>query len=500
MGEMAELHWHGYRYYPYERELARREIQTLLPGAQIDETDGRIRLLGDFDDNAAQRLVYFAASSVSGRTAPTIQAQLERINGNGVNRQSTRYSAHGLHEYKGKFNPQVARAILNILGVRTGARVIDPFCGSGTTLLECAHLGIKAAGTDINPLAVFIANAKLDAFRVQAKLHRQALKDALLRGKKVRVPKAHSRDGRQEYLLSWFDASVFDEIERLRLSIQDGNSRSAAPLLSIASNMLRDYSLQDPNDLRIRRRKTPVPTRPFHEAFEESALQFFAKLADAQAILQESHMNSRALLIDSRSLRVGMRGIGSRSFDCAITSPPYATALPYIDTQRLSLVWLGLIPPSEILPLEARLVGSREVRGQSKRDLLANLLANSANLPRAQANYCRTLQHALSETDGFRRQAVPLLLYRYFAGMADVFRALKPLMKEEAPFALIVGHNHTILGGKRFDIDTPTHLAAIAQTCGWSHEETISLQTYQRYGYHMGNAVNEESLVILRAA
>src|SRR5690606_9811641 len=112
--------------------------------------------------------------------------------------------------------------------------------------------------------------------------------------------------------------------------------------------------------------------------------------------------------------------------------------------QRLSLVWLSLIPPSEILPLEARLIGSREVRGkQSKLALLEQLMENNACLPEAQANYCLMLQNALGRDDGFRRQAVPLLLYRYFAGMAQVFTALRPLMRARAPFALIVGGNHT---------------------------------------------------------
>lgn len=497
---MAELRWHRYRYYPYERALARREIETLLPGAEIAETDEGIRLRGGFDHKVAKRLVYFAAASVSGRLKPTTQAQLERVNGNGVNRQSTRYSAHGLHEYKGKFNPQIARAVLNILDVQPGARVIDPFCGSGTALLECAHLGMKAVGADINPLAVFIANAKLDAIRVPASEHRQALEAALKRRKVVRFPKTAGQDPRGEYLRSWFDAPMLDAIERLRIAIQTGQSTSTPPLLAVASNLLRDYSLQDPNDLRIRRRKSPVPTKPFHEAFEEVALQFFTKLEDAQAILRRSTTSSRALLLDSRTLRHGLPGLGTACFDCALTSPPYATALPYIDTQRLSLVWLGLIPPSEILPLEARLVGSREVRGESKRELLANLLANRSGLPAAQAEYCRALQAALSHHDGFRRQAVPLLLYRYFGGMAQVFRALRPLMKDGAPLALIVGRNHTILAGKRYDIDTPAHLATIAKSCGWAHQETMPLQTYQRYGYHMENAVNGEGLVIVRAA
>lgn len=496
---MVELIRHSYRYYPYELELARREVATLLPSVSLSETEKGIRLRGDFDKKITQRLVYFSAAIEDEKSVSTMQARLERVNGNGVNRQSTRYSAHGLHEYKGKFNPQIARAILNILDIPIGARVIDPFCGSGTSLLECAHLGMRAVGTDINPLAVFIANAKLTAVRLPSDELRTELAAALKRQRSIKLPKTTADQARRDYLLSWFDMDVFQTVERLREAIGKGEPSCATPLLAVASNLLRDYSLQDPKDLRIRRRKTPIPERPFVEAFEESALQFITKLEDAQSVLRKIPSGSQALLLDSRELQGSKLG-ANKLFDCALTSPPYATALPYIDTQRLSLVWLGLIAPSEIHPLEARLVGSREVRGESKRALLASLMTNGAGLPKAQARYCQSLQAALSEQDGFRRQAVPLLLYRYFAGMAQVFRSLRPLMKDDAPFALIVGSNHTVLSGKRFDINTPQHLAEIATASGWSHTETVPLQTYQRYGYHMENAVIDEGLVIVRAA
>jgi len=83
--------------------------------------------------------------------------------------------------------------------------------------------------------------------------------------------------------------------------------------------------------------------------------------------------------------------------------------------------------------------------------------------------------------------------------MAEAFKSVRDCVKEKAPFALIVGSNHTVLGGRRFEIDTPQHLAEIASSCGWTHEETVPLQTYQRWGYHMSNAVNSEALVIVRA-
>lgn len=497
-----ELQWHQYKYYPYELDLAVREVQAILSPRGFTETKHGIRLEGPFNEDAAARLVYFASLCKEDRVAPTMQAKLERVNGNGPNRQSTRYSAHGIHEYKGKFNPQIARAILNILDIPIGGQVLDPFCGSGTSLLECAHLGMRAFGTDINPLAVFIANAKLTALTMPAAQLRKAL-DAVIQKKKNSSFLRYSiSDARYEYLRSWFDQNILTEIERLRLALSKADPVAEEPLLVIASNLLRDYSFQDPHDLRIRRRKTSLPEQPFIEAFEEAALQLIVRMEDAQDVIETRSPDSagKALLLDSRTMRLGNDGLGRSKFDCVITSPPYATALPYIDTQRLSLVWLGLLPPSEILSLEARLVGSREVRGESKKALLAALMENRANLPQKQYDYCQTLQAALSEEDGFRRQAVPLLLYRYFAGMTEAFRSIRACVKDNAPFALIVGQNHTILSGRRFDIDTPQHLAELAEQNGWTHDETITLQTYQRYGYHMNNAVNAEALVIVRAA
>ena len=203
--------------------------------------------------------------------------------------------------------------------------------------------------------------------------------------------------------------------------------------------------------------------------------------------------------MDCRQSLEGTREIAPAGFDAALTSPPYATALPYIDTQRLSLVWLGLLEPSGILALEARLVGSREIRGTGKADLLSALEANNADLPADEAALCVKLQQTLTEQDGFRRQAVPRLLYRYFADMADSFASVRKVMKPGAKYGLIIGGNHTVLGGQRFDINTPNHLASLAVSRGWKHLETVELQTYKRYGLHSKNASTTEALVILQA-
>jgi site-specific DNA-methyltransferase (cytosine-N4-specific) len=124
---------------------------------------------------------------------------------------------------------------------------------------------------------------------------------------------------------------------------------------------------------------------------------------------------------------------------------------------------------------------------------------NSHGLPEKEAELCATLADALNDNDGFRRQAVPALLYRYFQGMQAAFSSIRPSMRSGAKFALIVGHNHTTLGGRRFDIDTPLHLANLATSAGWELDELLPLQTYQRFGLHMTNAVASETLILLTA-
>src|SRR5690606_37895013 len=139
----------------------------------------------------------------------------------------------------------------------------------------------------------------------------------------------------------------------------------------------RDYSLQEPADLRIRRRLSPFPDVSFMEAFKTKAQSFIHTLSAAQSILGVCKVQSQAQVLDSRTATLDMKA----KVDIGITSPPYATALPYIDTQRLSLVWLDLCSPSELKALEAHLTGSREFARGEKAATNEVVFSNAFNLP-----------------------------------------------------------------------------------------------------------------------
>lgn len=526
---------HNYKYFPYENSLARREIETLFGQKPFLHEEGIVINAPPKWESLASRTTYFKeVSTVTGKNIIPLQALLEASANGGLHelkpgiylapnlkRQSTRYSAHGLHEYRGKFNPQLVRVIGNLLGLRANSWVLDPFCGSGTTLLESAHIGWNALGLDINPLAVEIARAKLAAVQVNPNLlvsYSNELKQRL--SKTIHgIYFDKTFDSRQirklggagwenflpniEYLRAWFSESVLVQLSLILSYINEVKNKNIRVIFQIIfSDILREVSLQDPDDLRIRRRKVPLDNMPAIPMFIDDLTVKLATVLKARRILPKLDTYNKAFLGD---VRCGNEIISNRfsniRFDAAITSPPYVAALPYIDTQRLSLVMLGLLEADEIRIKERTLIGNREISNSIRRELEYAIDTNADLLPSQCILLCRDLKSTVAAgKDGFRRQNMPALVYQYFKDMGLMFKSVHGLLKKNSPFVLVVGKNRTKLNGKDFLIDTPAHLCLVAKEQGFILENAIELDTYHRYNIHRLNSINSETMLILRRA
>ncbi len=77
------------------------------------------------------------------------------------NGSSTRDYTHIYHDYPARMIPQVARKLIQLYG-KTASTLFDPYCGTGSSLVEGMIEGLDVYGTDINPLATLIAEAKTD--------------------------------------------------------------------------------------------------------------------------------------------------------------------------------------------------------------------------------------------------------------------------------------------------------------------------------------------------
>lgn len=487
-----------FKLFPYEIDLLCREVFSLSNGkAKTDIDKKRITAFDDkpqkIVDSILKRSTFIDKIHLDGNEYRTIQGLIESTSIQGKKRQATRYLSHGIHEYRGKFNPQVARSILNILDIRPGSLLLDPFCGSGTTLLEASRLGIEAFGCDINPLAVLISRAKLNAFRIQNGDFLSNIKAAIsFAQRKNRT--AYPTTNREEYLKSWIPDNILIFLENYKSFCY--NLDYPEVYLIVASNLIRDYSYQEPTDLRIRRRISPFPEKHISVALLAAAEALHQKISFfSQFENLNTFPKATAEVQDIREYK-----IKRPCFDVALTSPPYATALPYIDTHRISMVWLDLISPAEIRPLEESLLGSREIAKNEQLRFFSELERYYKILPEQEISICSKLAKALDENDGFRRQAVPALILRYFHDMHKALGNILSMMKPGSPFALVVGSNKTTLGGTEFRIDTPEHIVSLAQNVGWKKREIVTLQTYKRYGLHSKNGINSESLLVLESS
>ncbi len=529
-----EFTWQGYRYLPYEHLFAKRELAALF-GRQAEPGSAGMWLeyQGDWQTAASRTTYFYRALAEDGTEVTPLQAVLEAT-AKGVaddwpsrtippklTRQNTRYSAHGLHEYRGKFNPQVVRAIGNILGLGSGAWVLDPFCGSGTTLLEAGHIGWNAVGVDLNPLAVQIAAAKIAAVhmsidRLIAEMHSLFHRLAAVLGDTALekplsakdITKIAGDDWQQtlpnfEYLSAWFTVSVLAQLAAIKRAVEKiGRQDGRQVFLTILSDILRQVSLQEPADLRIRRRKSSPENLPVIPLFIEAVRDRIASIERACQHLPSPQADQYVALADSRRCEDAIRSLMQsphRLFDAAMTSPPYATALPYIDTQRLSLAFLGLVNAKELRRLERALIGTREITNGDRCQLESALAHNALGLPRGCLALCRRLRRCIDgDVDGFRRQNRPALIYRYLAEMQQTFEQMRRLLKKGAPFALLVGRNQTTLGGREIVIDTPCLLCELAEHNGFDLQETVELDTYSRFDVHSANSIRSEALIILR--
>jgi len=148
----------------YELALAELELEALE--AKFTVTNGLREFLlnNQCDSNVLlKRLAYF--KTVDGK--PTDYYKLTRYN---RTKSVNQYLTHWIYPYKGKFHPQMIRALLNILKLAEGDTILDSFIGSGTTAVEAQLLGINCIGIDISPLCVLQSKVKTESIYVIAQI------------------------------------------------------------------------------------------------------------------------------------------------------------------------------------------------------------------------------------------------------------------------------------------------------------------------------------------
>lgn len=257
---------------------------------------------------------------------------------------------HGFHSYPARMHPLLARRCLDI----TEGTVLDPFCGSGTVVIEAMIAGRRSAGVDLNPIGLRLAEVK-SALRHEAGRESFAalLRDIAERSEarvRARVP-VHAPLSREE--TSWYGGHTLKELAGLReeiLTTEDVRERRCLEM--VFSSLVVKFSMQraDTAERRVDKRiRKGLPT----EFFVRRGLELVERWAALDDAAPDGAPRPELRLGDARHLKEVLP-IGF-SAKLILTSPPYGGTYDYIDHHARRYPWLGMEP----VALEKNEIGAR---------------------------------------------------------------------------------------------------------------------------------------------
>lgn len=272
----------------------------------------------------------------------------------------TKTLTHCFHSYPAMMIPQVAARLIDWYG--RGARlVLDPYCGTGTSLVEANVQGIDAVGADLNPLARLVATAKTDCpppDELDARLH--DIRGALLFGgdamPRAALPPINNLD-------FWFSTAVQEKLAAIKLYIDQIENDSVRRFFQVAfSETVRECSNTRNGEFKLYRMSEPQL-----EKFQPEVFALFGgklernRVGLAQFIAKNK--SARTVIFDFNSVTdIPHAAVAPQSVDIVITSPPYgdsATTVAYGQFSRLANEWLRFESASAV---DRSLMGGKKAR------------------------------------------------------------------------------------------------------------------------------------------
>lgn len=239
----------------------------------------------------------------------------------------TGYATHGLFPYRGKFHPQMVKAIINIMGLKPGDTLVDPMCGSGTACLEASLMGINAIGIDASPFCCLMGKAKYSG----AKLPSGALNEYRHHSDKL-LDYFHSQEDSQQPLFR-------KQMKRPRTAFRPEPE---------VEELLRLCYFDAVGYARRRVRKTVGDLFDVVLSRYIGAAETFAKVREEIGISP-----AQATFLEGDACDLRNSGILNNSIDGVLTSPPYSFAIDYIENDSTQLEHMGV----KIDDLRCRMIG-----------------------------------------------------------------------------------------------------------------------------------------------
>ncbi len=417
-------------------------------------------------------------------------ADLNRMNGKDR-------AVHEWYRFVLSFPPHLVRQYLDHFEAAPGQTVLDPFCGTGTTVVESMRQGLNGIGIEANPIAYLAASVKTrwsvdpshlrSAANAVAEATLRTLGNAGIRDSGVSSPKRALR------VLS---------ADQIQLLIRD--SISPLPLHKVM--VLLEHIEQSPSDVRDAMRialARILPTQIGNLRFGPEV--GIGKLKPDAAVVLPWLNNVDTMARDLDLIAGSTHGLGKiisgdareagvllvpGSVDFVITSPPYPNEKDYTRTTRLESVLLGLMNDRKGL----RSVKQGLIRSNTRTSFQGDddsKYVEGMEVIQELAAQVEARRISLGKTSGFEKQYAKVITH-FFGGMARHLAELRPALRPGAQLAYVVGDQASFF---QILIRTGQLLAEVAEVQGY---EVVGIDLFRTRAATATRDELREEVLLLR--
>ncbi|MDW8299622.1 MAG: DNA methyltransferase [Anaerolineae bacterium] len=409
-------------------------------------------------------------------------------------------AAHDWYRFVLSFPPHLVREYLQRFNVKPEETVLDPFCGTGTTLVECKRLGIPSQGVEANPVAYLASRVKTNwqidpdqllnlAHQIAEEAHealaRQGIEDNMLLFHlpgSVRL-RSVPPEAQQLLLKNSIDPLPLHKTLILLDTLNQYRENACYQHLLLA---LAKSTVQNVSNLRFAPEVSARGSKPFAPVISPWLSEVRQMASDLKQLSVKKDTMVEIFLADSRY--VGTM-LPPESVSAVITSPPYPNEKDYTRTTRLELVLLGFLRNRrDLRALKQTLIRSN-TRTVYKHDADDQAVRHSQAVDNL-ANQIESRRIALGKTSGFER-LYSRVIRLYFGGLSLHLASLRSCLRPNARLAYVVGDQASYF---RVKISTGTLLAEIAENLGYVCE-SIDLFRMRSSTAH-GEQLREEVVVL----
>ncbi|MCX6800845.1 MAG: DNA adenine methylase [Candidatus Diapherotrites archaeon] len=360
---------------------------------------------------------------------------------------NTKYYTHGIHSYPAMMIPQVAHRIIEEHG-KNAETAYDPFCGSGSVLLEFKTAGIECYGSDLNPLAILISKAKTTPIateKIEKAFQKISQRIKEIENKPCEEPNFSKID-------FWFKKKPIKDLAIIKLAIDELEETTLKNFFLVCfSETVRKSSNTRGGEFKLYRlgEKDLAKYNPkANEIFGKIYQRNVAGMNELNNLTKQKELPSVTVLEADVSKKVP---IEPKSIDLIVSSPPYGdsrTTVAYGQFSRLSMQWLG-INHNKNTDVDKNSLGGKPQK--------ENLVEHSTNLEKAISK--------ISKEDEKRAQDVISFFNDFYLAAQNI----EKVMKENSTIAWVVG-NRTVKGIK---IPTDQILVDMFRDLNYTHDKTI---------------------------